>query len=57
MEIADRCPVHRTLEGGARVVTGTLPPPPNAPAPPKSEPDAHFRDMEDECREADGSAA
>jgi uncharacterized OsmC-like protein/pimeloyl-ACP methyl ester carboxylesterase len=32
MEIADRCPVHRTLEAGARVVTSSADQPPPAPA-------------------------
>jgi uncharacterized OsmC-like protein/fermentation-respiration switch protein FrsA (DUF1100 family) len=56
MEIADKCPVHRTLEGGARVVTGVLEA--EAPGPDMVEAEAteHFRDMEDECRKADGSA-
>jgi uncharacterized OsmC-like protein len=57
MEIADNCPVHRTLEGGARVVTAPLAAPAPGPAVVKAEADEHFRDMEDECRKADGPAA
>jgi putative redox protein len=30
LEIADKCPVHRTLEGGARVTTAPFPVPPPA---------------------------
>jgi putative redox protein len=53
MEIADNCPVHRTLEGGARVVTGPIASTStNAPI---AEADEHFRDMEDECRKADAA--
>ncbi len=48
-EIADKCPVHRTLEAGARVVTEA------APAADRSNSaDEHFRDMDAECR-ADGA--
>jgi putative redox protein len=49
-EIADKCPVHRTLEGGARVVTGELGGTPAAPNPAAVEAAAneHFRDMEAE---------
>ena len=54
LEIADKCPVHRTLESGARVVTGPL----GAATPGlvEAEADEHFHDMEDECRKADGAA-
>ncbi|HEV7351560.1 MAG TPA: bifunctional alpha/beta hydrolase/OsmC family protein [Brevundimonas sp.] len=44
LEIADRCPVHRTLEGGAAIVT-TLEPPRVAP---EGE-TAHFADMDRAC--------
>jgi uncharacterized OsmC-like protein/fermentation-respiration switch protein FrsA (DUF1100 family) len=44
LEIADRCPVHRTLEGGAAIVT-TLEPPRVAP---EGE-TAHFADMDKAC--------
>lgn len=43
LEIADKCPVHRTLEGGARVVT-TAEPHMTAPAE-----EAHFEAMETAC--------
>lgn len=46
-EIADRCPVHRTLERGATVTTSPLSAPPQ-PGPGAEE---HFRDMEATCRE------
>ncbi len=49
MEIAGRCPVHRTLESGARVVTGALE---SAPAR-GAQGDSHFRAMDSECRDAD----
>jgi len=57
LEIADKCPVHRTLEGGARVVTGPLTT--AAPEASKVEAEAteHFHDMEDECRKADDAPA
>ncbi|WP_374514043.1 OsmC family protein [Brevundimonas sp.] len=46
LEIADRCPVHRTLEGGAaiRTVEGA----PRAPAPGEEE---HFAEMERACED------
>ena len=53
-EIADKCPVHRTLEGGARVVTGRLDGDPGSVT---AEPDEHFHAMEAECRKADGAGA
>ena len=44
LEIADRCPVHRTLARGFEVVTSA------APAPmPADPPDRHERDMEEAC--------
>ena len=53
-EIADKCPVHRTLEGGARVSTEPLPTDSSATqGAPKAEAGEHFRDMDDACREAD----
>jgi putative redox protein len=51
-EIADKCPVHRTLEAGARVATTALPPPTPVPA---AEPEEHFNDMDAACREADAA--
>jgi putative redox protein len=51
MEVAGKCPVHRTLEAGARVATGPLDTPPLAPA----DADEHFHEMEDACRKADGA--
>ena len=54
-EIANKCPVHRTLEGGARVETTALQP--SGQAVPAEAADAaareHFRDMDAECRAAD----
>jgi putative redox protein len=53
-EIADKCPVHRTLEGGARVATQPLPPdPPASDDAVKAEAEEHFRDMDAACQEAD----
>ena len=54
MEIADKCPVHRTLEGGSKVVTSPLPqPPPTAEtAAVAAETDQHFRDMDETCHKA-----
>jgi putative redox protein len=52
IEIADKCPVHRTLEGGARVTTEVLPPPRPSP---QAEPEEHFRDMDAACRKADAA--
>ncbi len=47
MEIADRCPVHRTLERGAVVETIEIKKP---PAPPLGDAgDQHFQDMEEAC--------
>jgi putative redox protein len=55
-EIADKCPVHRTLETGSTVVTEPLPPEaaPSAAAPsPAAEAlaEEHFHDMEEACRD------
>jgi uncharacterized OsmC-like protein/alpha/beta superfamily hydrolase len=54
LEIADKCPVHRTLEGGARVTTSSFPEPPQAPDAQAAETEAreHFKDMDAECRKA-----
>ncbi len=54
LEIADKCPVHRTLEGGAKVTTGPFPEPPPAPDASAVETEAveHFKDMDAECRKA-----
>jgi putative redox protein len=45
LEIADRCPVHRTLMRGFEIVTETGEAPPLAPEPPAR----HERDMEEAC--------
>lgn len=53
LEIADKCPVHRTLEGGSRIVTGLLTAEPQAapdPAAVKAAACEHFNDMDAECR-------
>jgi len=54
LEIADKCPVHRTLEGGALVVTAPFPePPPTSDAKAvETEAVEHFKAMDAECREA-----
>jgi putative redox protein len=54
LEIADKCPVHRTLEGGAKVTTGPFPEPPPARDASAVETEAveHFKDMDAECRKA-----
>ncbi|HXQ11701.1 MAG TPA: bifunctional alpha/beta hydrolase/OsmC family protein [Caulobacteraceae bacterium] len=51
-EIADKCPVHRTLEAGARVETTELGPPGQDPPtdPAASAAETHFRDMEATCQ-------
>jgi uncharacterized OsmC-like protein len=46
MEIADRCPVHRTLETGSRVATMPMDPPAEPPVEPPAQ---HTRDMEAAC--------
>jgi len=54
LEIADRCPVHRTFMRGFKVVTETAP----AEAPPldpADRPEQHERDMEQACAEEDES--
>lgn len=48
-EIADRCPVHRTLEDGAKIETRPLEEP--MPPPPQGAATAHFGDMETACEE------
>ncbi|HEY5006981.1 MAG TPA: alpha/beta fold hydrolase [Caulobacteraceae bacterium] len=48
-EIADKCPVHRTLESGARIVTGELTPAPPDPAAVETAANEHFCDMKAEC--------
>ncbi|MBU1374521.1 MAG: OsmC family protein [Alphaproteobacteria bacterium] len=47
VEIAERCPVHRTLEGGADIVSVLAQPPDLAEAHPANE--GHMRDMLDAC--------
>jgi putative redox protein len=58
LEIAEKCPVHRTLEAGSRVETTALPahPPPPAPAAVAAEADDHFREMDEACRDAGAPA-
>ena len=58
LEIADKCPVHRTLEGGSQVTTAPFPePPPAADAKAaETEADEHFKDMDAECRKAGAPA-
>ena len=51
-EIADKCPVHRTLESGSQVETTPLAADPPSPAAAKAEADEHFRDMDQTCNEA-----
>jgi putative redox protein len=48
-EIADKCPVHRTLEGGSRITTSPLEAPPPAAA--RAGAEEHFRDMDEVCRQ------
>jgi len=50
-EIADRCPVHRTLEGGSKVETLPLEGPVEAPKVPHADASEHFHEMEDACRD------
>jgi putative redox protein len=54
LEMADRCPVHRTLAGGgSKIVTETTRvPPPAATLEPADPPAAHWRQME-QCAGAD----
>jgi putative redox protein len=54
MEIAEKCPVHRTLEAGAKVITEPFPQPPPASDTKAKDAEAHehFRDMDAECRKA-----
>jgi putative redox protein len=52
-EIADKCPVHRTLQGGARITTAPLPgKDPTAGALAEAKPEEHFCDMDAECDRA-----
>ena len=47
VEIAGKCPVHRTLSlGGAEIITLAEPAPPTAAEPPEN----HFAQMEQACR-------
>jgi putative redox protein len=56
IEIAGKCPVHRTLEAGSKVVTTAVAPAAAELAPAPETPEAkalaeeHFRDMEEACR-------
>jgi uncharacterized OsmC-like protein len=47
-EIADRCPVHRTLEGGSKIETAALEAPMSPAQAPATE---HFCDMETACKD------
>jgi putative redox protein len=47
LEIANRCPVHQTLEHGSEIVTVLAETPP--PGGPEPEPVAHMSDMADAC--------
>jgi putative redox protein len=49
-EIAENCPVHRTLEAGARVVTAELAAAPPDPAAAEAAATEHFRDMQAESK-------
>lgn len=49
LEIAERCPVHRTLERGAEIVSVLAQPPALDASPQASE--SHMRDMVDACRD------
>jgi len=53
-EIADKCPVHKTLEGGARITTEPfpIPPPAHDEKAVAAEAEEHYRDMDLECRKA-----
>jgi uncharacterized OsmC-like protein/pimeloyl-ACP methyl ester carboxylesterase len=57
-EIADKCPVHRTLEGGSKVTTAPFPIPPPAVdvAAVAEETHEHFEQMDEECRNAGAPA-
>ena len=48
-EIADRCPVHKTLEGGSQIETAPLEEP--MPPAPQDAATAHFGEMERTCKE------
>jgi putative redox protein len=54
LEIADRCPVHRTLMRGFEVATETAPPE-ASPLYPAEPADQHERDMEQACAEDEES--
>jgi putative redox protein len=51
MSVADRCPVHKTLHDGARIVTEDVDRP--QPMPPPEPPGQHVKDMNKSCDEAD----
>jgi putative redox protein len=51
MSVADRCPVHKTLHDGARIVTEDVDRP--KPMPPPEPPGQHVKDMDKACDEAD----
>jgi putative redox protein len=51
-QVAERCPVHRTLEAGAKVETAPLAAdPPPSPAATEAAAEEHFHDMEHACRD------
>ena len=49
LEIAEKCPVHKTLEGGADIETVAEGAPP--PPPPPEDACEHMRDMEEACND------
>ena len=51
-EVADKCPVHRTLEAGAKVETTPLTVSPDPPGDSQPSSGDHFQDMDEICREA-----
>ncbi|WP_334165128.1 OsmC family protein [Phenylobacterium sp.] len=50
LEIAAKCPVHRTLEGGSDIITVAAQPR-SLELPPQGRGGAHLRDMEAACRD------
>jgi putative redox protein len=51
LEIADKCPVHQTLEGGSKVITGAIVPPEAAPEIAAAVAEEHFHEMEAACED------
>ena len=57
-EMAERCPVHRTLRGGARVTTAPMEASAESAALSRAaDADEHFEDMKAECLQADAEPA